>query len=149
MFFIKIYIDAARFRKMDPNIKTFTSPFSGVMGVQRANIQKYGDSHWFAKEIVRENPQQNGYLTNIGYKPMLVVCSANLIKQISTNAKSFKKFNLYKHSHKSYTKGIFLVEGQEWASQKGIIRHSFNNDSLKRMIPIMNDSINNFLAKIR
>jgi hypothetical protein len=35
MFFIKIYIDAARFRKMDPNLKTFIAPFSGIQGVQK------------------------------------------------------------------------------------------------------------------
>lgn len=109
MFFIKIYIDAARFRKMDPSLKTFISPFSGIQGVQKRNLEKYGDSHHFAKDLVKENPDVNGFLTNLGYKPMLVICSAKLIKEISTTAKSFKKFNLFKHSHKSYTKGIFLV----------------------------------------
>lgn len=109
MFFIKIYIDAARFRKMDPSLKTFISPFSGIQGVQKRNLEKYGDSHRFAKDLVKENPDVNGFLTNLGYKPMLVICSAKLIKEISTTAKSFKKFNLFKHSHKSYTKGIFLV----------------------------------------
>ncbi len=49
MFFVKIYIDAARFRKMDPNLKTFIAPFSGIQGVQKFNIEKYGDSHRFAK----------------------------------------------------------------------------------------------------
>lgn len=49
MFFVKIYIDAARFRKMDPNLKTFIAPFSGIQGVQKSNIEKYGDSHRFAK----------------------------------------------------------------------------------------------------
>lgn len=49
MFFIKIYIDAARFRKMDPNLKTFIAPFSGIQGVQKFNLDKYGDSHRFAK----------------------------------------------------------------------------------------------------
>jgi hypothetical protein len=49
MFFIKIYIDAARFRKMDPNLKTFIAPFSGIQGVQKFNLEKYGDSHRFAK----------------------------------------------------------------------------------------------------
>ncbi len=80
---------------------------------------------------------------------MLVVCSAKLIKEISTNAKDFRKFNLYKHSDKSYLKGIFLVEGEDWSSQKSIIRHSFSHDSLKKMIPIMTDSINNFLNRIK
>ena len=95
------------------------------------------------------NPEANGYLTNLGYKPMLVVCSAKLIKEISTNARSFKKFNLYKHSHKSYTKGIFLVEGEDWSAQRAIVRHSFSHESLKKMIPTMNDSINRFLKRIK
>lgn len=55
MFFIKIYVDAARFRKMDPNLKTFISPFSGIQGVQKFNIEKFGDSHKFAKDLVRED----------------------------------------------------------------------------------------------
>jgi cytochrome P450 len=80
---------------------------------------------------------------------MLVVCSAKLIKEISTTAKSFKKFNLYKHSNKSYTKGIFLVEGEDWQHQRAIVRHSFSHESLKKMIPIMNDSINSFLSSIK
>jgi hypothetical protein len=127
MFFIKIYIDASRIKKMDPNLKTFISPFSGIQGVQKYNIEKYGDSHRFAKDLVMNNPEVNGFLTNLGYKPMLVVCSAKLIKEISTNARSFKKFNLYKHSHKSYTKGIFLVEGEDWSAQRAIVRHSFSH----------------------
>lgn len=56
MFFIKIYIDARKFKKMDPNLKTFISPFSGIQGVQRHNIEKYGDSHRFAKDLVMNNP---------------------------------------------------------------------------------------------
>lgn len=110
MFFIKIYVDAARFRKMDPNLKTFISPFSGIQGVQKFNIEKFGDSHKFAKDLVREDNEANGFLTNLGYKPMLVVCSANLIKEVSINAKKFSKFNLFKHSDKSYKKGIFFVD---------------------------------------
>ena len=37
MFFIKIYIDAARFKKMDPKLKTFIAPFSGLLKVQHEN----------------------------------------------------------------------------------------------------------------
>lgn len=79
---------------------------------------------------------------------MLVVCSAQLIKEISTNARNFKKFNLYKHSNKSYEKGIFLVEGEDWQAQRVIVRHSFSHESLKKMIPKMNDSIDRFLDGI-
>lgn len=109
MFVIKIYLDAAKFRKMDPSLKTFMAPFTGIQGVQKYNIEKYGDSHRFAKDLIAANPDQNAYFTNIGYKPMLVVTNAKLIKEISTNPRNFRKFNLYKHSYKSYTKGIFLV----------------------------------------
>lgn len=35
MFFIKIYIDAARFKKMDSELKVFIAPFSGIQGVQK------------------------------------------------------------------------------------------------------------------
>jgi cytochrome P450 len=80
---------------------------------------------------------------------MLVVCSAKLIKEISTTAKSFKKFNLFKHSHKSYTKGIFLAEGEDWHAQRILVGHSFTHECLKKMIPIMNDCINNYLTKIK
>lgn len=38
MFTIKIYIDAARFKKMDPEIKTFVAPFSGLIGLQKKNL---------------------------------------------------------------------------------------------------------------
>lgn len=49
MFLIKIYIDAARFKKMDPNLKLFVAPFSGLQGVQQRNLQQYGDTHYFTK----------------------------------------------------------------------------------------------------
>jgi cytochrome P450 len=80
---------------------------------------------------------------------LLVVCSAKLIKEISVNPHNFKKFNLFKHSYKSYLKGIFLAEGDNWAQQRVIIGPSFNNNSLKKMIPIMHDSINKFLQRIK
>lgn len=34
-FLIKIYIDAAKFKKMDPDLKLFVSPFTGLLGLQR------------------------------------------------------------------------------------------------------------------
>jgi hypothetical protein len=36
--FIKIYLDAAKFKKMDPNLKVFIAPFSGLLGVQKKNV---------------------------------------------------------------------------------------------------------------
>jgi len=38
MFFIRIYIYAARFKKMDPTLKVFMTPFTGLLGVQKNNI---------------------------------------------------------------------------------------------------------------
>lgn len=35
MFIIKIHIEAARFKKMDPKLKVFVAPFSGLQGVQK------------------------------------------------------------------------------------------------------------------
>ncbi len=34
-FFIRIYIDGNRFKRMDPNLKVFIAPFSGLIGLQR------------------------------------------------------------------------------------------------------------------
>ena len=56
---------------------------------------------------------------------------------MALNPKLFKKFNIFKHSDKSYKQGIFFSEGEDWAAEKSIIRHSFNYESLKRMIPFM------------
>lgn len=149
MFVVKIYLDAKRFRKMDPSLKTFISPFIGIQGVQKNYMEKYGDSHKFAKDLVAENPEATGYLTNLGYKPMLILCSAKLIKELSINPNNYKKLNLFKHSDKSYKKGIFLSDGEDWVHQRSIIGPSFNYNSLKRMIPIMRDSIDTFLNKIK
>lgn len=49
MFVINIYVNAWKFKKMDPNLKTYIMPFFGVQGVQKEEIAKYGDSHHFAK----------------------------------------------------------------------------------------------------
>lgn len=78
---------------------------------------------------------------------MLILNNAKYVKEVSLNAKNFRKFNLYKHSDKSYTKGIFLVEDEDWVSQKSIIRHSFNHEALKQMLPIMKSTISQFLAR--
>ena len=147
MFFIKIYIDAARFKKMDPELKTFIAPFSGLLKVQKNNVEKYGDSHKFIKDLVKANPDINAYLTNLGYKPLLILNNAKYVKELSLNAKNFKKFNLFKHSEKSYTQGIFFAEDEDWVSQKAIIRYSFNHEALKKMIPAMQQSISKFLNR--
>jgi hypothetical protein len=46
---LKIYIAAWRFKKMDPSLKVYIAPFSGMLRVQRENIEKYGDSQHFMK----------------------------------------------------------------------------------------------------
>lgn len=149
MFFIKIYLDARRFRRMDPAIKEYIAPFSGLQGVHQENIRKYGDAHRYTKELVKANPDQRAYITNIGYKPLLILCSAELVKQVHTNPRKFRKFNIFKHSYKCYTKGIFFVEGEDWTAEKAIVRHSFNYESLKGMIPIMKSSVTSFLGRIK
>lgn len=55
-FFIKIYIDSARFKRMDPDLKVFVAPFSGLIGIQRQGVKKYGDSHKFIKDMVKDDP---------------------------------------------------------------------------------------------
>jgi hypothetical protein len=32
------------------------------------------------KEMIKENPDQKAYLTNIGSKPFLIICDAKLVK---------------------------------------------------------------------
>lgn len=147
-FFIKIYIDAWRFQKMDPTLRVFVAPFSGLLGLQKQNVEKYGDSHKFIKDIVKDNPDQKAYFTNLGNRPFLILCDPLLIKELSLNPKRYRKFNLYKHSNKSYLQSIFLTEDEDWNAQKGIIRHSFNNEQLKRMIPPMQRSINDYSARL-
>ena len=107
---IKIYLAAYRFKQMDPSLKVYIAPFAGMLGVQRENIEKYGDAQHFMKEMIKENPDQKAYLTNIGSKPFLIICDAQLVKEVSLNPKKFRKFNLFKHSKHSYDRGIFLAE---------------------------------------
>ena len=38
MFVIKIYLDAYKFKRMDPNLKVLIAPFTGLQGVQKYNI---------------------------------------------------------------------------------------------------------------
>jgi len=75
-FFIKIYIEAWRFQKMDSTLKVFVAPFFGLLGLQKENIAKYGDSHKFIKDMVKENPNQKAYFTNLGSRPFLILCQA-------------------------------------------------------------------------
>lgn len=53
--------------------------------------------------MIKENPDQKAYLTNLGSKPFLILCDAKLIKELSLNPKKFKKYNMFKHSDKAYT----------------------------------------------
>ena len=98
MFFIKIYTDAARYKKMDPNLKAFIAPFSGLLKIQKENVEKHGDSHKFIKDLIKEDPDTNAYLTNLGYKPMLVLSNPKYVKEVCLNAKNFKKFIVRKGS---------------------------------------------------
>jgi len=63
---VKIYLAAWRFKQMDPNLKTFITPFFGLQRVFKENIAKFGDSHRFLKELAKENPEEKAYLTNFG-----------------------------------------------------------------------------------
>ena len=110
-FLIKIYFLSSKFQKMDPNLKVFIAPFFGLVGIQKQNIEKYGDSHRFVKDMIKENPDQLAYLTNVGHKAFLILCDPKLIKEVSLSPKRFRKFNLFKHSNMAYSRGIFFAEG--------------------------------------
>jgi len=116
---------------MDSTLKVFVTPFLGISKLQKQNIEKFGDSHKFLKDLIKENPDQKAYFTNLGNRPFLILCNPILIKELSLNPKKYRKFNLYKHSNKSYLQGIFLTEDEDWSAQKTIIKHSFNHDKLK------------------
>lgn len=40
------------------------------------------------------------------------------------------------------------MEDDEWNKQKIIIRHSFNHENVKKMIPQMKNSISKFITKL-
>lgn len=143
-FFIKIYLEANRFKKMDPNIKILTKPIFGLLGIQQKNFEKYGDSLHYVKEMVRETPDLKAYYTNLGYLPMIILNDAQHVKEFLLASKKFRKFNLYKHNQLSFRQGLFLVEEEMWARQKAIVKQSFNHESMKRMIPAMETSIKDF-----
>lgn len=79
---------------------------------------------------------------------MLILCDAQLVKEYLLQSKKFRKFNLYKHNHISYKQGLFLADEELWARQKAIVKHSFNHESMKRMIPIMEECIGLFLGRL-
>lgn len=93
------------------------------------------------KEMIKENPDQRAYFTNLGSKPFIILCEPELVREFSLNPKKYRKFNLYKHSRLSYDSGIFFAEDDHWANIKSIIRHSFGHDQLRNMIPTMKKSI--------
>lgn len=136
-FFIKIYLAAAQFKKADPSIKILAKPIFGLIGLQQENFKKYGDSLRYSKEMVKENPDLKAYFTNIGYMPMIILCDAQLVKEFLLASKKFRKLNLFKHSQLTYKQGLFLAEEEEWGKQKSVVKHSFNHESMKKMIPAM------------
>lgn len=52
-FFIHIYIEAWRYKRMDPALKIFVSPLAGLLSVQRKCLEKYGDSHHFVRQMMK------------------------------------------------------------------------------------------------
>jgi cytochrome P450 len=94
--------------------------------------------------MIRENPDLKAYYTNIGYLPMLIFCDAQIVKDFLLASKKFRKFNLYKHSQLTYQLGMFLAEEEQWSKQRSIVKHSFNHENMKRMIPAMERSIDEF-----
>lgn len=147
-FFIKIYIVAAQFKKMDPSLQILVTPIMGLLGIQRENFRKYGDSLRYVKDMVKENPDTKAYFTNIGYLPMLILCDAQLVKEYLLGSKKFRKFNLYKHNDITYKQGLFLADEELWTRQKAIVKHSFNHENMKRMIPSMEMSIRRYTADL-
>jgi len=146
---LKIYLAAWSFKRMDPTLKTYIAPFFGMLGVQKEHIAKYGDSQRFMKDMIKENPDQKAYMTNLGTKPFLILCDAQLVREVCLNPKKFRKFNLFKHSRHAYERGIFLAEDEQWSNIRGIIRHSFNHEQLKAMIPTMQSSIKSNYCALR
>lgn len=146
---IKIYLAKWKFQKMDPNLKFFIAPFSGMLGLQQENIRKYGDSQRFMKDMVKENPDQRAYFTNLGSMPFLILCDPVLIREFNLNPRKYRKFNLYKHSRLAYDTGIFFSEDEHWSNIRSIIRHSFDHEQLKAMIPTMQRSIQGYIADFK
>ena len=64
------------------------------------------------------------------------------------NQKKITKVNLMKHGDKAYNKGIFFADGNDWSSQRSIISHNFNYESLKSMVVIMRKESNKFFNSI-
>ena len=89
------------------------------------------------------------YLTNLGNRPFLILTDPKLIKEVTLNPKKFRKLNLMKHIDKAYSKGIFFVEDDEWKAERGIISHAFSYEHLKRIIPIMTSSTNDFITRLK
>lgn len=147
-FFIKIYIVAAQFKKMDPGLPILVTPIVGLLGFQQANFRKYGDSLRYVKDMVKENPDTKAYFTNIGHRPMLILCDAQLVKEYLLGSKKFRKFNLYKHNDITYKQGLFLADEELWTRQKSIVKHSFNHENMKKMIPSMEKSIRKYTSEL-
>lgn len=99
--------------------------------------------------MVRENPDLKGYITNLGNRPFLILCEAQIIKDFLHQYKKFRKLAFFKNIEKSYSKGIFFAPDDDWAPIRSIVSHSFNNEQLKKMMPAMMDSIEKFAERIK
>lgn len=96
-FFIALYLEVRKYKAMDPTLKVFIRPIFGLQKVQQECTEKYGDSHHFVKEMMKENVDQKAYLTNLGNKSFLILTDIDLIKSLSLNHKLFEKIKLLKH----------------------------------------------------
>lgn len=146
-FFIHIYIEAWRYKRMDPTLKVFVSPLAGLLSVQKKCLERYGDSHQFVRQMMKENPEQRAYLTNLGDKSFLIMTESGLVREMIQDFKSYEKYKVFKHMDLCYLRGIFFAEGDDWKTQRAIIGPAFNHDHLERMIPIMMKTSKEYMVK--
>ncbi len=77
--------------------------------------------------MMRENPDQKAYLSNLGDRTFLIVTDSDLVREICLNFKDYQKFKIFKHMDLCYLRGIFFSEGSDWKMQRSLIGPAFNH----------------------
>lgn len=148
-FYVSLWLNVRRYKAMDPSLKVFVKPLTGLQSIQQECRVKYGDSHYFIKEMIQQDPDQKAYLTNLGDRTFLLLTDVELVKFLCQNHKMFEKLKLFKHMDLSYIKSIFFAEAEEWKCQRELVGPGFNHQHLTRTIPTMKKVIMRYIDGIK
>ncbi|CAD8071021.1 unnamed protein product [Paramecium primaurelia] len=122
------------------------NPINGVIGLLMNSIKKNHDAMETIYSALRRNPNAKVILSNLIYKPCIVLTGSEYIRDSFLEHHNFEKMNPFQI--KSYMqKGLVFSEGDRWKRQRNFLGSAFTFEKLKSRIPMMNLVVEDIVQK--